>query len=278
MKIKFHANWCSDHEIREHFNRCTVNGDYVWKDLYISLNEYDYLVVLNHALGYLHYPQRTICFFSEPATTREHFKSFGWNPGSDYFCVYDTNKYHNVDKWYLTANYKELEKTPEKTKVLSGIVSGLRGMPGHEDRFKFLSQLDTLPYYEHFGRGDNLKFLKSYKGQLGSKEQGLLSYKYTFNCENYYEPGYFTEKLLDAIMCEALCFYSGCPNVDKFIDSNAFIRLDLTNQEKALQTVVGAINNNEWEKRIEIIRKEKQKLLNDMNPLNIVWKIVNRQI
>lgn len=277
-RIKIHANWCSDYEIREYFNRCTINGDYTWKDISLSLHEYDYLVVLNNALNYHHIPEKTICFFSEPITTRDLFKSQGWNPGSNYFWVYDTKKYHNVDKWYISLNYKQLLQSPIKTKVMSGIISGLRGMVGHEDRFHFLSYLDSLPFFDHYGRGANLRQFKRYKGELQNKEDGLLNYKYTFNCENTYENGYVTEKLLDSILCETLCFYSGCPNVDTLINKDSFIKVDLSNKDEAFDKIISSIQNNEWEKRIECIRSEKRKLMNEMNPLNIVWKIINRQL
>lgn len=275
LKIKIHANWCSDYDIREHFNRCTINGDYTWKDLTLSLHDYDYLVVFNHAINYPHDPRKTICFSSEPITTRNLFKSQGWNPNSNYFRIYDTTTNHNVDKWYISLNYQQLLQSPPKNKIMSGIVSGLRGLQGHEDRFTFLQYLDTLPFFDHYGRGANLTKFKQYKGEIPNKESGLLDYMYTFNCENTYENGYFTEKLLDAILCESLCFYKGCPNVDKFINNDAFIKIDLSNKEAAIDTIVSSIRNNEWEKRIDCIREEKHKLMNEFNPLNIVWKIIN---
>jgi hypothetical protein len=278
MNIKFHTNWCDDNTIREHFNRCTPNNDYKWKDLYISPNNYDFLIILNHALDYPHNPANTICFFSEPISTRNHFKNIGWNPSSPpYFFVYDTNTYHNLDKWYINLNYSQLLGTPEKSQIFSGIISGLRGMEGHEDRINFVyNYLNTIPYYHHYGRG--ITNLSSYKGQLNNKEDGLLTYKYTFNCENTYEDGYFTEKLLDAIMCETLCFYSGCPNVEKYINPECFIRINLKDPKNSLDIITNAINNKEWEKRLPIIKQEKQKLMNDMNPLNIIWKIIHKQL
>jgi hypothetical protein len=67
---------------------------------------------------------------------------------------------------------------------------------------------------------------------------------------------------VDAIVGECLCFYWGCSNIDTFIDPRCFIRLNLNNFSDSVEIIREAIQNNEWEKRIEYIRKEKQKIIN----------------
>lgn len=279
IKIKFHANWCSDEHIRELFNRCTKNGDYTWEDLYITLDDdYDFFIIMNHPQHNNFNPAKTIIFQSESDLVRRGWGEY-YKPNKDkFFKVYDQDTYHNIDKWYIDLNYHQLANGDfTKTKIMSGIVSSLNWLEGHIDRQNFLKYLDTLPYYEHFGRGD-LKFLKSYKGSLYHKEDGLIPYKYHFNAENVYERNHFTEKIKDAILCESLCFYSGCPNLEDFIDPGAFIKINLKKPEEALEIIIESIANNEYEKRIDIIKKEKKKLMNEMNPLNIVNKIIRHEI
>jgi hypothetical protein len=276
VNIKLHTNWCSDVEFREHFNRSTIGGDYIWKDMYLTLDEnYDYLCVFNYPANHIQDTSNVILFECEPPESVHTKCHNDFISGRKFFKVYDTKSYHNMDKWYISLNYRQLcdPSLFIKTKVMSGIVSGLNGLEGHKDRLKFVNLLDGIDGYNHFGR--NGPPIKSYKGALNNKEDGMRRYKYHFNGENSYSDGYFTEKLIDAILCECLCFYSGCPNVGKYIDERCFIRLNLKNQEESLAIVKTAIENNEWEKRIDYIRQEKNKLMTEMNPLNIIWKIVN---
>ncbi|MCT8977271.1 hypothetical protein N4T77_11715 [Clostridium sp. CX1] len=279
IKIKFHANWCSDYEIREHFNRCTTNNDYTWKNLFITLDDdYDFFVIMNHPQHNNFPPSKTIVFQCEPESTRMCWGNFYKPDSKAFFKVYDTEHNHNVDKWFIGLNYQQLlNGNFSKNKVMSGIVSGIYNLEGHVDRFNFLKYLDKLPFYEHFGKGD-LGFLKSFKGYLPNKEDGLISYRYHFNAENVYEKNYFTEKIIDPILCECLCFYDGCPNIEEFIDSRAYIKINLKKPDESLETIKWSIENNEYEKRIPFIKKEKEKLMNELNPLNIIYKIIRGEI
>lgn len=279
INIKFHANWCSDEEIREHFNRCTINNDYRWKDLYITIeDDYDFFIVMNHPRHLNFDSSKTIIFQSEPLYTRMRWGAFFKPDKNIFFKAYDVENYHNVDKWYVSLNYGQLVSADfTKTKTMSGIVSAYYWLEGHKDRVNFLSYLDQLPYYEHFGRG-NLGFLKSYKGELQNKENGLIPYKYHFNAENSYEKNYFTEKIIDAILCECLCFYDGCPNIEEFIDPRAFIKINLKRPNEAIKIIKSCIENNEYGRRLEFIKMAKEKLMNELNPLNIVYKIVKGEV
>jgi hypothetical protein len=279
-KIKFHTNWCPDEHIREEFNRCTVNGDYTWKDLYLTLDDdYDFFIIMNHPKHNNFKPGKAILFHCEPESTRGTWGEYR-NPDKDiFFKVYDPDNHHNVDKWYIDLNYRQLLKRDfTKTKIMSGIVSSCDWLEGHKERLNFLKYLDTLPYYDHYGKGDLIQFLNSYQGPLDHKEDGIIPYKYHFNAENTYERNYFTEKIMDAIFCESLCFYAGCPNIKDFIDPGAFIKINLKKPEEALDIIKESIANHEYEKRLPLIKKEKDKLMNEMNPLNIIYKIIHGEI
>lgn len=276
VKIKFHANWCSDEDIREHFNRCTIYGDYSWKDLYLSLDDdYDFYIVMNYPRHNHFDPTKTIIFQSEPQYTRKMWGQYYKPDKNLFFKVFDTESFHNVDKWYINMNYQQLINNPfSKTRVMSGIISRLNFLEGHGDRLNFLNYIDRLPYYEHFGKGD-FRHLRSFKGTLLNKEDGLIPYRYHFNAENSYERNYFTEKIIDPILCECLCFYDGCPNLEDFINAGAYIKINLKDPQEAFDIIQESISNHIYEKRIETIRMEKHRLMNEMNPLNIIHKIIN---
>lgn len=134
--------------------------------------------------------------------------------------------------------------------------------PGHVKRIDFVKFLEAKDLHIDV-YGSNKFDYKNYKGTLPSlqKDEGLFPYKYTFNVENYSIKNYFAEKLVDGILSECLVFYSGCYNIRDFIDDRTYIYLELSNFEEDYKKVLTAIENNEWEKRIDVIRKEKQKIL-----------------
>jgi hypothetical protein len=279
LRVKFHTNWCSDERILGHFNRCTPLGDYCWKNMQLVLSDdYDFFIIFNHPQHLNFKPQQTLVFECETKTTRLHWRRMGLPYSSkDYFYICRTEYFHTLDKWYLGLKWSELNDSSkfDKHNVLSGIASDNYTLPGHKRRLNFSRYLDNLPYYHHFGRGQ-LGFLKSFRGELRAKEDGLHSYRYHFNSENEREINYFTEKIIDPILCESLCFYDGCPNLNQFIDPNTFIRIDLDNPTRSLETIIENIENKTWESRLGVIRNMKNKLMNELNPLNIIWKLITK--
>jgi hypothetical protein len=145
-------------------------------------------------------------------------------------------------------------------------------MEGHKLRVDFVLYLESCGVdIDIYGR-DNHSGFKNYIGSLPShqKDEAILPYKYTFIAENCDMKNYFTEKLIDPILGETLCFYWGCSGVEKYIDSRAFIRLPLENKEESKRILLEAIQNDEWSKRIDIIRKEKKRILEDYSFYNRV--------
>jgi len=279
IRVKITTNWCDDLEIREEFNKCTKNNDYRWNDLYLippsEGDTYDYVVVINFTPQNIRLKD-AIIFDAETYPSRSQW-AYLYTDKSKFFKHFSTEQYYTLDKWYVNRTYQELLITPQKTKIMSGIISGNNFLEGHQDRLNFcFYYLDNLPYYDHYSR-DELN-LRSYKGALDDKADGLMSYRYTFNAENYKENNYITEKLLDSILCETLTFYDGAPNVSQHIDPRCFITIDLKKPGEALEIIKTAIKNNEWEKRIEFIRAEKKRLMNERNILNIIDKIIKKEI
>jgi GR25 family glycosyltransferase involved in LPS biosynthesis len=82
--------------------------------------------------------------------------------------------------------------------------------------------------------------------------------------ENNYERNFITEKLWEPILCETLVFYYGCPNVSQYIDSRAYVELDINDYEKSYNIIKKAIAEDWWSQRIDIIRQEKQRILNEL--------------
>lgn len=291
--VHIHAYWNeNDVFTRELSNSLTENGKYKWKNINLVWdNKYDYLCIFCRPRDGLTYDtSNTIVFQGEPTVSREYYWNDDFKPNDkNYYRIYDINRYHWVDHhWGLERyNYRSIintDFTSYKNKILSSFISPKTLFEGHRDRFSFVTKyLDKLDYYTnnilhdvYFGF-DSIKRLKHVE-KVYFKEQAILNYQYVFDAENCYEKNFFTEKIIKAILFECLCFYSGCPNIEDFIDPRCYIKIDLKKPQQAIQIIEDSIKNGEWEKRIGYIKKEKVRILNELNPLEIIHKIINRKI
>jgi len=273
-------NYAEDKGYMESINNLyTFDKSYTWKDIQLTCEQdYDYAAIIDCVFTQNYFdPSKTILFRCEPKLLRDIFP--------DYNRIIDPSKFLKVFDmnclWgWLGLDYVSMHNNDfTKNKVLSSIISSNYGTEMHMKRLNFLPTLDRLPYFDHFGddRGGTGVFnsLKSHKGKIESKIIGLKDYKYHYNSENSREIGYFSEKFIDALISECLIFYDGCVNMDDYFDPRCFIRIDLDDYEKSLHIIQSAIANDEWEKRIDIIKKEKFRILEKLNILDLVWHSVH---
>jgi hypothetical protein len=281
--IKLLCNWTTSEKLREGWNKMS-QGNYTWNNIKIVLdNDPDYFVVINAPPSNENPdPEKTIVFQMEPYMSCKNKLAWGkWsNPNPNYFFKVCTHKSeYNNNTWHLNKTYNDLRTmTPTKTEsVLSTVLSQKYKDEGHIKRIDFIKFMEkkNLPVHVF---GSNKWAYKNYKGSLPpeEKDKAMFPYKYVFNCENNSIKNYYTEKLIDGILAECLVFYSGCYNVRDYIDERAFVYLELKNFEEDYNKVKEAINNNLWEERIEIIRKEKFRILNHLQFFPRIERIINK--
>ena len=231
-------------------------------------------------------PQRTIVFQMEP-WVNDNSKKWGvktwgkWanpNPSEDLFLKVfgrKTNDYNNVF-WQLELNYNQLVDLKydikDKRDEISSICSSKYFDEGHIHRIDFLKFIEQKIENQYsiklnIFNSDNKFNFKNYRGVVSpyvDKSKGILPYKYYFMVENNYEDDFITEKIWEPILCESLCFYYGCPNIDNYVDMDAFVLLDMNDFEKSYAIIKKAIEEDWWSKRIESIRAQKDKFLKKM--------------
>ena len=297
INIKMLCNWTSSEELcKEWSNMCEYG--FVWKNYKLVWTDVkediDYYVIINYPPQNSYFePKKTIVFQMEPWVYNQNsnwgVKTWGlWAiPNPNYFLAIRGRKtnFHNNPFWQLELSLNELNK-PEifkKTKgsVISSICSSKYFDEGH------ISRIDFLKFLEEKGdvmldiwNQDNKHGFTNYRGSVTpylNKSKGLKEYKYYFMIENNYEPNFITEKLWEPILCETLVFYYGCPNVTDYIDSNAFVLLDITDFEKSYQLIKQALREDWWTQRIDIIRKEKNKILNELAFFPTIDSIISQK-
>lgn len=267
---KLICNWCSSEEISRGWGRQS-QGDGRWEDLQLISDgkKADYFVIINFPPKEEQFdPRRTIIFPMEPRHNRRDWRDWRDPDPRRFLRVMSHDRHYNNIVWQLSKTYLELINEPpiEKTRQLSSVTSDLADSDGQRRRIEFLRVLETTDLkYDLFGRGNKFQ-LANYRGPLPPRDKGggLLPYCYTFAAENCQEHNYFTEKLTDAILAECLCFYWGCPNVGDYIDSRAFIPIDIYSPDEAIGIMRRAMAGNEWERRIEFIRAGKKRILDQL--------------
>jgi GR25 family glycosyltransferase involved in LPS biosynthesis len=293
IKIKMLCNWTTSENLcKEWSNMCETefkwkNYELVWTDV---KEQIDYYIIINYPPKGAYYdPKRTIVFQMEPWVYDNNkkwgVKTWGeWSePDPSFFLAVrgcktecHTNAYWQLE---LTLNDLQNSKLFEKTNniKISSIMSSKYFDEGHIIRIDFLKFLETKGniMIDIYGQ-DNIHNFQNYRGQLEmkNKSNGIKSYKYYFMMENNFERNYITEKLWEPILCETLVFYYGCPNITDYIDSRAFILLDINDFEASYQIIKKAIEEDWWSQRIDIIRKEKRKILDELAFFPVINKII----
>lgn len=102
-----------------------------------------------------------------------------------------------------------------KSRMCSLIASAKRSQPGHALRH------DTAAWVQAEGR--DVEIMGGGYRPFGAKAEGLAPYRYSIVIENVRERNYFSEKLIDAVLCLTVPIYWGCPNIGDFMETSGMI-------------------------------------------------------
>jgi GR25 family glycosyltransferase involved in LPS biosynthesis len=310
FNVKMICNWQTGNDLCNEWNPMSKGDfEYTWNNIKIVGDEYkdpDYYVIINKPLRLTDFyePSKTIIFQMEPMCLNEDqtwgVKTWGeWaNPNeSKFLSVRHHKKYYNNCSWQFKRGYKEFQKDIESSDIrifkyfnyFATVCSSKYHDPGHRLRVDFLKYCELQYENENIYINDNNNFFKidiygfdnhhqfkNYKGYLNNEKKidGLIPYKYYFIAENNSEYNYISEKLWEPILCECLCFYWGAPNTSTYIHPDAFVQLDLNDFDGSYKIMKRAMVEDWYSKRINIIRHEKNKILNYYNFFPTIERII----
>ena len=278
-RVKMICNWTTSEKLcKEWSNMCEDESLMRWKNIQITWSndpsEVDYYVIINKPWSDEEYydPKRTIVFQMEPWVNDES-KSWGvktwgeWatpNP-ADYLQVNTHKTSLNNVQWQIKLPANDIVEKVVKVNKVSSICSNKNFDTGHILRNKFIEYVDSLNILDVYSK-ENYNNVSSYVSPLldDNKVNGMLQYKYYFMAENNSENNYATEKIWEPILCECLCFYWGCPNLEDYLDPRCFVRLPLEDLEKSAQIMKQAMDEDWHTQRLPYIREVKAKILNEL--------------
>ena len=280
-KVLIVSNWSNSEDTKNQYSKYDpyeVSNRYFefvsLEDIQKTGDTPDYYLICNFPvpLTIPFVPNKSIVMQLEPKFFTSKHWSFWAKPDPSLFLdVRTSDVYMNGLLWQLNKTHKELlhELPVQKTKVLSTIMSSKFFDIGHVFRIDFIRYLEANGVDIDIWSND-ANFFRSFKGYRGNhppndKNIGILPYKYYFQAENNFEYNFITEKLTDSITAECVCFYVGPPNLSDYVDPACYIILDPRREkfQENLETIERTISTDEWSKRIDIIRKEKIRILNN---------------
>lgn len=109
----------------------------------------------------------------------------------------------------------DIPGSPDKFRNMSLIASTKTKLEGHALRHQIAAWTSET--------GQEVDLLGLAYRRIERKEDGLLPYRYSVVIENSREEGYFSEKLVDSLLCDALPIYWGAPDIDRFFDPEGLI-------------------------------------------------------
>jgi hypothetical protein len=178
--------------------------------------------------------------------------------------------------WHIDKSYSELNTDIEisnqhqKKNQVSWITSSASAFEGHKIRLKFIEFLKQKEFdFDLFGRGFN---------PIDSKLDGISPYKYSIAAENYIAPNYFTEKIIDVYLANAIPMYYGCSNIGDFFPKKSYIQLDLCRQQWSLDKMKEAIQGDYYTAHFKEIEEAKNRILHEFQLFPMVEKIINNHL
>ena len=183
---------------------------------------------------------------------------------------FNINTYYVYKSYFINktvVNHLRYALFPKDNAVTSSIIEGWQY---HDYLFTFLEKNNIKTY------GKDIIDVGANNGSFSIDFSHLVGDEGKVHSFYNYEHNFITEKLWEPILCETLCFYYGCHNVSDYINSQAYVQLDMNDFSKSYEIIKNAIKEDLWSKRIDKIKEEKLKLLNEMQFYPRLENMINK--
>ncbi|NJL30698.1 MAG: hypothetical protein HC898_03175 [Phycisphaerales bacterium] len=91
---------------------------------------------------------------------------------------------------------------------------------------------------------------------LKKKSDGLAPYRYSVVIENVREPDYFSEKLIDAMLCDTVPIYWGCTNIGEYFDTAGMM---ICTSMDEIQQAVQSVSVKDYQARLAVIEANRRR-------------------
>lgn len=291
MKIVFFSSFCSSEACRDTFirvNELNKDPNYGTKYIFVGPDEeYTHAIIINTAMPKLKVPpQNVIGLAFEPTPflgLSPEFIAYAQHHISRYYLgstlirsgssvadsvamrLPETFVEHFGYQWHTLP----MDPPPLKTLKMSIMVSDKCSAPGHIYRHQLVQKIlaSDLPI-DIWGRG--CKFLQAHndiriRGEFNNREH-YQNYQYHIAIENFSLPHYFSEKVMDPLLCNTIPIYHGCTAINEYFP-NMVIGLSgqLESDFSLLKDICSEPNNVSWNRLIDL-----DKVRSSINIANVI--------
>lgn len=276
-KIYFAPAWgLSNKNMTDWYKKQTPNESGIWDDLVCTYNknEADFIVMQDVTSENIN-RSKTIFLGKEPNYIARHdcpncFRSMHHEKGNSWM----------PQTWWVNLTYDELKngKSPNKTKNLSVVSSRKTQSNGHKKRMKIINGLANK-YPNDIDIWGSITNGRQNQGPYRTglpprdKKDGLLPYRYHFVCENGSTPYYFSEKIVDPLLCWSMPIYWGCKNIHKFLPEGSYININV-DDPNAVDKIIDISKSDIREQNIDKIKEARELILDKYN----IWSTVDLSI
>lgn len=293
--IKLFSDWSSPSKLKEGIEQmCNVHNDPDYgidKKYYLTDEDnYTHVIIFNASMpSLLPIPKQNVVGLAQ-----EPF----------YFLRYVFSKYPNfvdyakgkIGKYYIGDKPEIIEHPPfiegcnfilyntpiqlpiQKTKIMSIMISNRNYntnhpyyAPGHVYRHKLVKHiLNTDLPIDIYGRGcqyyDNVSDDRI-KGTF-EKNEPYENYCFHICIENFQSNHYFSEKIINPLLCETTPIYLGCSNIERYFANKV---IHLTGNEKLDMYILEEICKNPDFYKKKINQPEIEEIVNPLKNLNKIF-------
>lgn len=235
IKIRFFSDFCSSDGAMNTFfnlNELEKDPDYNVKYTFTHDMDYTHAILMNKAMPSLNIPRENVIGIAfEPReflNITSLFKSYAKRFIGKYFIGDALGlEYPFVERCGYMWHTPLKEKIINKSKTMSMMISEKMSAPGHIYRHELVKRiLDSDLDIDIYGRGcERYKCNdKRLKGIFERHNDMLDDYDYHICIENYSSPHYFSEKIMDPLICNTVPIYLGCTKIEEYF-KNMIIHL-----------------------------------------------------
>jgi hypothetical protein len=228
--IKFFSSFCDSSNCKDVYERLceTTKMDNYGKDkdYYITTeDDYNFAIIINTAM-----PSLKISKDNVIGLAFEPNQYLGLTPQFVEYAKKYIGKYYIGNKnnlpdvfiehyaymWHTTP----LNYIPEKKNIMSIMVSQKMSAPGHKYRHYLTQEIlkRNLPI-DIYGRGCMMHKGNNIKGTFKELEP-YESYQFHIAIENFETNAYFSEKIVNSLLCGTTPIYLGCGTIDNYFPND----------------------------------------------------------
>ena len=239
-----------------------------------DVKDCDYVVMQDQTNEELPLDKKVIFFQKEP----DHVMHYKYEKENLYKSFYHSKgEAWMIQTPWISFSHDELVemKPPTKQYRLSVVDSGKVTLVGHHHRLQaiqdIVNHVPDIHIYGHITRGreNTGPFKKSLP--VRAKEDAFLRYKYAIAIENGQTPHYFSEKIIDPILCWTTPIYWGCSNISKYFPKGSFVEIKDLNADVGSQ-VASIIQSQHYEENMDALAEARDLILNKYNLIPTIEK------